>query len=340
MFNNTFNCYNNIIWGNTGPTPVDITINGSTGTAYGYNNDYHVMYGSWNGGSAGNIDLDPLFDAGGYYHLTPLSPCIDKGDNSAPALPATDIDGNTRIIGAAVDIEAVEYNESVIAKAPADSSVFADSSFINKYQPTFQWIAVEPFKSFEILFSTSPTDFSTKGVLITEGSAPGTKSSWTPPIATWMTIMAISDNHGNGGTSNIYWKVVGTKADKSTAETPVRHFSIDSVLSPPEILSPANGATLPAEFPTFVFYTNGNVNFWLEITPVMGFTDPNKILVFNYKVTNPNITPILVETLSSSQWNTVKNLISQNGGTGYFRIMADDGLSRQSYSSAQSFTIQ
>jgi hypothetical protein len=48
----------------------------------------------------GNIDADPKFvdRPGGDLRLRPDSPCIDAGDNSAPALPATDMDGYDRKI--------------------------------------------------------------------------------------------------------------------------------------------------------------------------------------------------------------------------------------------------
>ena len=271
-------------------------------------------------------------DAFGYYHLTPASHCIDAGYVSTPGLPLADIDGNTRVIGAAVDIGAVEYNKPLIAKAPADTSVFADGSIINKYQPTFQWIAVEPFKSIEILFSTSATDFSTKGILITEGSASGTTSSWTPPIATWKKIMAA------GTITPIYWVVVGTGANNIKTQTPVRQFSVSSA-SPPAILSPADGAILPVvPYPTFVFLTNYNIKFRLEISPEQSFFNRTLILAYTYTVANPNVTPILQEMLSSSQWTAVSKLIEI--GTGYFRIRAWDGINRESDSPTQSFTIQ
>jgi hypothetical protein len=335
MSNNTFNCYNNIIWGNTAPSPADIVLSG-TGTAYGYNNDYNAMYGSWNGGSAGNIDHDPLFDAFGYYHLaSQSSPCINAGDNSAPGgLSATDIDGNNRVINSVVDIGAVEFNGLLIAKAPADGSVFTDGSIINKYQPTFQWIAVEPFTSFAILFSTSPTDFSTKGVFIIQGSASGTTSSWTPPIAMWEKIMATSYN--NGGTVRpIYWKVMGTGANNAKTYTPVRQFSVGSA-SLPTILSPAYGTTLPAaDNPAFVFLTGYNIKFRLEI---WSLAEPTKIIAYTYTVTNPITTPVLEEPLSSSQWTAVKKLIGTNIGN--FRIRAWDGINRESDSGPQPFTIQ
>jgi predicted outer membrane repeat protein len=71
--------------------------------------EVEVSYSDVQGGMAGtgNIDADPLFadpdvaadagaDAGiGHFHLQPGSPCIDAAEG--PAMPATDIDGNSRI---------------------------------------------------------------------------------------------------------------------------------------------------------------------------------------------------------------------------------------------------
>jgi len=95
---NTLQCYNNIIWGNTATTTDDIYVTGSGGTNYGYNNDYHEMSGSWNGGEDANIDADPLVVGGGDYHLRAASPCIDTGLNTAPGIPGGDFEGNDRIL--------------------------------------------------------------------------------------------------------------------------------------------------------------------------------------------------------------------------------------------------
>jgi hypothetical protein len=48
----------------------------------------------------GNINANPMFvdEASGDFRLQPFSPCIDAGDATAPALPATDIDGDDRRI--------------------------------------------------------------------------------------------------------------------------------------------------------------------------------------------------------------------------------------------------
>jgi PKD repeat protein len=56
-------------------------------------------------------NVDPLFvdPANGDFHLQATSPCINAGDNSAPGLPATDMDGNPRIANGTVDMGAYEY---------------------------------------------------------------------------------------------------------------------------------------------------------------------------------------------------------------------------------------
>lgn len=57
----------------------------------------------------GNIADDPLFAED--CRLSAGSPCIDAGDNSAPGLADTDIEGNPRIIGPAADMGAYEFQE-------------------------------------------------------------------------------------------------------------------------------------------------------------------------------------------------------------------------------------
>ncbi|MBI3951138.1 MAG: right-handed parallel beta-helix repeat-containing protein [Acidobacteria bacterium] len=64
-------------------------------------------------GRNGNIMGDPRFvnPLDGDYHLGAGSPAIDAGDSMAPGLPATDLDGNPRIVGSAVDIGAYERQQ-------------------------------------------------------------------------------------------------------------------------------------------------------------------------------------------------------------------------------------
>ncbi|MFB3828799.1 MAG: choice-of-anchor Q domain-containing protein [Bryobacteraceae bacterium] len=48
--------------------------------------------------------------AAGDYHLAQNSPAINKGDNAAPAFPATDRDGKPRIFAGVADLGAFEYS--------------------------------------------------------------------------------------------------------------------------------------------------------------------------------------------------------------------------------------
>ena len=78
------------------------------------------VQGGWTGaGGTGNLDADPLFvDApGGDLHLQAGSPCIDAGDNNV-VTELTDLDGDTRVVGCAVDMGA--YEQQTISDADGD----------------------------------------------------------------------------------------------------------------------------------------------------------------------------------------------------------------------------
>lgn len=108
---------NSIFWGNS---PESLYISSSSPTI-----DYSDIQGGFTGGT-GNIDSDPRFQGADDYHLSSFSPCIDKGSNSAPNLPAYDFEGEPRItIGtrtktALVDMGVDEYNPG--STPPSQSS--------------------------------------------------------------------------------------------------------------------------------------------------------------------------------------------------------------------------
>lgn len=94
-----------------------------------YNNDVWDNTPNYSGCSfgIGDISFNPLFvvdPAAGKYHLQADSPCIDAGSNAAPGLPATDSDGNPRIVDgdgdgtATVDMGAFEYQVSASNQPP------------------------------------------------------------------------------------------------------------------------------------------------------------------------------------------------------------------------------
>ena len=73
-----------------------------------YNPDYKITFSDVQGGHGGegNIDADPLFVGNGDYHLTELSPCIDRG--TYKNAPDYDIEGNIRPQGIGYDMGAYE----------------------------------------------------------------------------------------------------------------------------------------------------------------------------------------------------------------------------------------
>jgi len=130
----TLNVYNNIFFNNTANAGDDLYVNSdSDGNYIGsivnlYNNDFSGNADFGTGHSedlcitltdnyhhADNIQEDPQFvdPVNGDFHLKSNSPCIDKGNNSAPELPDTDFEGNPRILGSAPDIGADEFIKSM-----------------------------------------------------------------------------------------------------------------------------------------------------------------------------------------------------------------------------------
>ena len=114
------NFYNNVSFGNSAPGGADLWLSGA-GTTNGYNNAYQEMEGLWSF-SGNNSNTAPLFidEANDDFHLSPTSLLINTGDNSAPSIPATDLDGNPRIADITVDLGAYEHTTAGFHPADLD----------------------------------------------------------------------------------------------------------------------------------------------------------------------------------------------------------------------------
>jgi len=100
---------NNIVTGNIGDGGICAYYNSSF--SIDYNDVWNNSFSNYDGCSAGPNDIyeNPLFvnPSAGDYHLQSVSPCIDAGWNDAPSLPATDFEGDPRIVDGDDDGEAV-----------------------------------------------------------------------------------------------------------------------------------------------------------------------------------------------------------------------------------------
>ena len=166
--------YNNVLVGSAGVAALDCDATFSSTSPVLANNDAFLSGGSGFAGTCatapgtnGNVSVDPQFvDAiGGNYRLQATSPVIDAGDNSAPNLPAVDLDGNPRIaFGSAtncsdtVDLGAYEF---VLTTTPA--ATLSPASFDFGIQPVGTASASQTFTLAATQGCISPSSIAISG---------------------------------------------------------------------------------------------------------------------------------------------------------------------------------
>lgn len=121
---------NNIVVATAGQATVTCDSSySSISPVLSYNDAYSSSGQNWAGicnttSRPGNISADPLFLSATDFHIQWGSPAVDAGNNSAPNLPATDFDGNPRVVDgngdgiATVDMGAYELSPTTITLAP------------------------------------------------------------------------------------------------------------------------------------------------------------------------------------------------------------------------------
>lgn len=130
---NPIDITNTILWGNYEEEIVDLA--GSQSIV-----SYSIVEGGWPG--ATNIDVEPMFvdAASGDYHLQEGSPCIDAGDDTAiPAGVTTDMEGNDRIYGSAVDMGVYEPQIDASIPCPGDLNDDGLVDFTDLIDLLFSW---------------------------------------------------------------------------------------------------------------------------------------------------------------------------------------------------------
>ena len=270
----------------------------------------------------------PLSTASGSYYLLA---CADDTN-----VVGEDNENNNCIASVSkANVTAPVIPTEITLQSPVEGTVFDSCSLIATHRPTFKWTSSGALTGYFIQFSISPSDFKTRGVLISSIRIRGTSVSWTPTVVLWKAIRRASNNSGN--IRDIYWRVVGIMPNKTTVESEVRSFRIGPP-QPVTVNSPDEGVTLPfSPPPSFDITTNCNVKFRLEFSPSDAFSDPKSIRGFVFTLKDPALQPTFQKTLTFGQWIVVKRLLAPRG---YFRIRAWDAMGRESISGARSFNIQ
>jgi uncharacterized repeat protein (TIGR02543 family) len=145
-----------------------------------------------------DISSDPKFVDlnGGNYHLQEGSPCVDKGNNSAPGLTGIDfdLDGKPRIVCTTIDMGAYEYPITITATAGSGGTISPSGVVTVDYGTN-------------CVFTISANDGYTIADVKVDGASVGPTSSYTfywddtrhTINATFIKIHTITATAGSGG---------------------------------------------------------------------------------------------------------------------------------------------
>ncbi|MFN8473344.1 MAG: choice-of-anchor Q domain-containing protein [Anaerolineae bacterium] len=194
---------NSILWGDTGSEIV----NDGGGTASVTYSIVQQASGVYPG--TGNRNQDPLFvtpvtlpppaNTSGNLRLQANSPAIDAGNNNVtdPSLPATDLDGNPRILGSAVDMGAYEF----LCPPGTPARLYVNASVSGGTGKGEIWTNASPTLAFALARALAcPTPIVTE-IWVAQGTYKPT--SGTDPSATFQlrTGLAIYGGFTSGQTS-------------------------------------------------------------------------------------------------------------------------------------------
>ena len=204
--------------------------------------------------------------------------------------------------------------------APSNQASFSACSLYSL--PSFAWNPTESFKSYEIRFSSSDT-FSPIFAKV-KTSATGVQIS----SSTWKKIVLIPGVTGG----SVYWKVVGTRAGKTQAESNVFSILIEGAQ---EVDNPQISPTSKSFLPTLSWENHCNMKFKVWFGNDSQFSK-KKFLSFSLK----NLSETFTKALTSSQWSSVRKLVGDAAGaTIYWYVESWDGLGRYTKTAVMNFVL-
>jgi hypothetical protein len=216
---------------------------------------------------------------------------------------------------------------SIVIQLPSDNASFDACSLYSL--PVFSWLAAEPFKRYEIQVSIDE-NFSSIPVKVRASTA-----EITVTANTWKKILLLPG--GAGGT--VYWRIVGTRADKTTFASDAQSILIQS---PQDAGNPNLSPASKSSLPSLSWQNNCNIKFKVWFANDPDFTKPGirkKALTFNIK--NPgNNGGIFTRQLTPGQWTSIRKLAGNvSGSTIYWYIESWDGLKRYTKTEVMNFNL-
>jgi hypothetical protein len=221
-----------------------------------------------------------------------------------------------------ISVSSAETENTVInALTPLNDVEFSACTYYNP--PVFQWETDGVFKKIEIQFSK---ENSFTAPIKLKGN-PGINQI-VSKTSSWKKIFLLPGTEGG----TVYWKVIGTKQDKSTIESNVLSFIIKES-------APAGNPSidLSSSPPGLSWGNNCNVSFkiWLS-----GADNSAKKKGFSFKVTDPEADGgISDRQLTASQWKAINGLVTNSASSITWYIESWDKMKRYSKTQEMSFIL-
>jgi len=213
------------------------------------------------------------------------------------------------------------YLLPITLQSPLDGKSFTACSI--KAPPAFSWNAVGSFDAYELQFS-SGSGFSPIAIRVQL-----TYPQFTPSTASWKEISNIPSADG----VPVYWRVIGTRGDRSTETSDVRSFIIGANPAGDPTISPTGKRSKP----TLTWLTNCNTKFKIVFGSDSVFTKKT----YSFEIENPTgAEGSISKTLTSLQWVRIKMLVKNKKGSAiYWYVESWDELGRYGKTDVMSLTL-
>ena len=209
---------------------------------------------------------------------------------------------------------------SITLTSPSDQTFFNSCSLFSL--PTFAWNGTEPFKSYEIQFSSNDTFDSISAKVKT--SATEVRLSST----TWKKVLLIRGTAGGA----VYWRVVGTRADRTPAPSNVCSILIEGAHG---VDSPQISPTGKGSLPTLSWTNHCNKKFKVWFGNDISFSK-KKSFSFNLK----DLSETFTKGLTSSQWGSIRKLVGDSDDSPItWYVESWDGLGRHATTEVMNFVL-